>query len=211
LEISLSNQDILVSSLLVIAFVIPIVTIIQIHPDGIDLQLNYQYSHSLRRGDSGASTTYADYDISSVAKLDNLSLVLDMEVREYPVWMNVSSWSLGDAVQIGDQIVTIVGTSDRNELDCWVGELQNGTEVYYSREFGVFLGTYWHDFDFIGMTYYYSETRKIELTYQNLMELYRVEYEFNIDAIVISIIIIESAALIWFYESGRIDVLLRKS
>jgi hypothetical protein len=203
-----------VSSLLVIAFIIPIVTIIQVHPDGIDLQLNYRYTHSLQRGswDSDTSITYSNYEISSVAKLDNLSLVLiDMEVRNYPVWINVSSWSLGDTVQIGDQIVTIMGVSERNELECWVGQLQNGTEVYYLKEFGVFLGTYHHEWDWSGTTYIYSETYKIELTYQNLMDLYKMEYEFNFDAIILSIIIIESAAIIWLYESGRIGVLLRKS
>jgi hypothetical protein len=146
-----------------------------------------------------------------VAKLDNLSLVLDMEVREYPVWINTSSWSLGDTVQIGDQIVTIVGTSDRNELNCWVGQLQNGTDVYYSRAFGVFLGTYWHDFDFSGMTYIYSETYKIELTYQNLDDLYRIDYAFNFDALILSTIVLESAAIVWLFEKDRGGLSLRKS
>ncbi len=202
------------SSLLVIAFVIPIITIIQIHPDGIDLQLNYRHTHSLQQGswDSDTSIAYSNYEISSVAKLDNLSLVLiDMEVREFPVWVNVSSWSLGDTVQIGDQIVTIMGDSERNELQCWVGQLPNGTDVYYSKEFGVFLGTYYHDWDWSGTMYIYSETYKIELTYQNLMDLYRVEYELSFDAILLSFIILELAAIIWLIEKGRGGVLLRKS
>jgi hypothetical protein len=203
-----------VPSLVIIAFVIPIITIIQIHPDGIELQLNYRYTHSLKRGSlsSDTTTTYTNYEIISVAKLENLSLVLnDFEVRRYPVWINVSSWSLGDTVHIGEQIVSIMGTTDRNELECWVGQLPNGTDVYYSRAFGVFLGTYWHDFDFSGMDYIYTETYKIELTYQNLEDLYRVDYAFNFDALILSTIILEAAAITWLIERGRKGVSLRKS
>ena len=201
-------------SLVVIAIIIPITTIIPIHPDGMELQLNYRYTHSVQRGgfDSEPSTTHSSYEISSVAKLDNLSLVLsDMEVRGYPVWINVSSWSFGDTVLIANQTVTIEWDSERNGLECWMGQLQNGTDVYYSKVFGVFLGTYWHDFDFMGTTYFYSETYKIEITYQNLLDLYRTDYEFNFDAIILSTIIIEAAVIIWIFERGWRGFSLRKS
>ena len=195
----------MVASLVVIALAIPIITIVQIIPDEIDLQLNYLYTHSVQRGsfDSNTSTNYASYGFSEAATLDNLSLALDnKEVRGYPVWINVSSWDFGDAVQIANQTVTIEGDSERNGMECWMGQLQNGTDVYYSKAYGIFLGTYYHEFEFIGATFY-SETYQIQLTYQNLMDFFEIEYEFNIDAIVLSIAIIESAIIIWLVERGR--------
>jgi hypothetical protein len=202
-----------VPSLIVIAFVIPLITIIQIHPDGINLQLNYRYTHSLRRGswDSGTSTSYTDYEISEVAKLENLSLVLNIEIRQYPVWINVSSWDFGDTVRIANQTATIMWDSERYGFGCWIGELENGTDVYYSKEFGVFLGTYYHEWDFSDTMNIDSETYKIELTYENLRDLYRIDYAFNFDALIFSTIIIESAVIIWIFKKGWRGLSLRKS
>ncbi|MFX1260500.1 MAG: hypothetical protein ACFFAZ_00300 [Promethearchaeota archaeon] len=193
------------ASLIVIALAIPIITIVQIIPETIDLQLNYLYRHSVQHGsfDSDTGTNYTIYEFSSAATLDNFSLVLSgKEVRSYPVWINVSSWDFGDTVQIANQTVTIEWDSERNGLECWIGQLQNGTDVYYSKEYGVFLGTYYHEFEFIGATFY-SETYQIELTYQNLMDFFEIEYEFNIDALVLSIVLIEAAIVIWLVERGR--------
>ena len=194
------------ASLIVIALAIPIITIIQTAPEAIDLQLNYLYRHSVQRGrlDSDTSTNYTVYEFSSAATLDNYSLVLSgKEVRSYPVWINVSSWDFGDTVQIANQTVTIEWDSERNGFECWMGQLQNGTDVYYSKVYGVFLGTYYPEFEFIDATSIYSETCQIELTYQNLMNFFKIEYEFNIDAIVLSVVIIEAAIIIRLVERGR--------
>jgi len=206
-----------VPGLLIIAFVIPLITVVPIQTDVIDLQLNYRYRHYTRQGSwdsvvSEVESTYTTYEISAAVDLDNLSLALrDQEVREYPVWVNVSSWSVGDSVRVGDQIVTVMGDSERYGFECWNVELLNGTDVYYSMEFGIFLGTYYYEWNSSGGSYFVSETCQIELIFENLDDFFNVEHEFNSDAILLSLIISEMAVIIWLIEKGERGVLLRKS
>lgn len=185
--------------------------------DGIELHLNYRYSQVTRQGNyhstvSEVENAYATYDISAAVDLDNLSLVLsDNDVRGFPVWANVSSWSVGDSVRIGDQIVTVMGDSERDGFGCWIAELPNGTDVYYSIGWGIFLGTFYYELNSTEVPNFVSETRRIELTFENLDDFYNVEYKLSIDAVLLSLIILEIAAIIkLIVMSGRVD-LLRKS
>lgn len=206
------------TSLVVIALCLPLITMIPVQTaNGIELNLNYRYSQVTRQGNlhstvNEVENAYVTYDISAAVDLDNLSRVLsDSEVRGFPVWANVSSWSVGDSVGIGDQIVTIMGDSERNGFGCWIAELPNGTDVYYSLGFGIFLGTFYYELNSTGVPNFVSETRMIELTFENLDDFYNVEYKYSVDAVLLSLIILEIAAITQLIVmSGRAD-LLRKS
>ncbi|MFW9888103.1 MAG: hypothetical protein ACFFER_07975 [Candidatus Thorarchaeota archaeon] len=206
------------ASLVIIALCLPLITMIPIQKtDGIELRLNYQYTQYTRQGSyqstvNEVENAYVTYEISAAVDLDNLSLVLsDNEVRGFPVWANASSWSVGDSVRIGDQIVTITGDSERDGFGCWIAELPNGTDVYYSMGWGIFLGTFYYELNSTEVPNFVSETRRIELTFENLDDFYNVEYKFSMDAVLLSLIILEIAAIIQLIVvSGRAD-LLRKS
>ncbi|MFX0056487.1 MAG: hypothetical protein ACFFAX_15450 [Promethearchaeota archaeon] len=206
------------ASLVIIALCLPLITMIPIQTtDAIELHLNYRYTQYTRQGSFHSSineveNAYATYEISAVVDLDNLSLVLsDNEVRGYPVWANTSSWSVGDSVPIGDQIMTVMGDSERDGFACWIAELPNGTNVYYSTGFGIFLGTFYHELNSTGVPNFVSETRRIELTFENLDDFYDVEYEFNLDAVLLSAIILEITAIIHLTVMSRRADSLRKS
>ncbi|MFW9888104.1 MAG: hypothetical protein ACFFER_07980 [Candidatus Thorarchaeota archaeon] len=187
---------------MIIALLIPFITMVRVHSEEIHLSLTYEYSHFYRQiGSENTNETSETYNISVVVSLDNLSIALSGEEFEgYPVWVNVSKWSEGDIIQLGGQEVTILSSQDRYGFYCWVAEDQNGTEIYYHKEFGIFLGSYYWFPDWVEGTLWVWETREISLTNQNIDDFNAVEYMYNADAILFSAILIESVVLVIAYD-----------
>lgn len=172
------------------------------HAEEIHLDLTYEYVHFYNQiGSERMNETIETYSISVGVSLDNLSLALgDEEFRGYPVWVNVSMWNEGDTIQLGGQEFMILSSQDRHGFYCWVAEDQNGTEIYYHREFGIFLGSfYWFPYSAEGTSWVW-ETREIDLTNQNIDDFNAVEYMYNSDAILFSAILIESVVLAVAYD-----------
>jgi hypothetical protein len=184
--------------LLIIALVIPLITISRVHCDEIQVELHYRYEYTHRNvGSEEVTSTSETYEVSVAATLDNLSLALSGEVvREYPVWVNVSTLSVGDTIQLTDQALTIMSSSERYGFYCWEAETHNGTKVYYHKELGIFLGYSYYDSAWLGGTNWAWTGYDIDMTYENLHEFYSVDYVFNSDALLLSLVLIESVVVI---------------
>jgi hypothetical protein len=202
LEIPVRGRNTVLASLVIIALVIPFITIVIVHAEEIHLNLSYKYVHVYRQFQSdNTNETSETYNISVVVSLDNLSLALSGEEFEgYPVWVNVSMWSGGDTIQLGGQEFTILSSQDRHGFYCWVAEDQNGTEIYYHKEFGIFLGSYNWELVRVEDSFLVWETREIYLANQNIDDFNAVQYIYNTDAILFSAILIESVLLVIAYN-----------
>ncbi|MFX1543730.1 MAG: hypothetical protein ACFFCR_12065 [Promethearchaeota archaeon] len=202
MEIPVKGRNSVLMGLLVIALLIPFITMVTVHAEGIHLDLTYEYLHFYRQiGSENTNETSETYSISVGVSLDNLSLALSGEEFEgYPVWANVSMWSEGDTVQLGGQEVTILSSQTRYGFYCWVAEDQNGTDIYYHKEFGIFLGSYYWESFWLEDSFSVWETREIFLTNQNIDDFNAVQFMYNTDAILFSAILIESVILVPAYE-----------
>jgi hypothetical protein len=186
----------------IIALVIPFITVVIVHAEEIHLNLSYEYVHVYRQFQSDNTTeTSETYSISVGVSLDNLSLALSGEEFEgYPVWVNVSTWNEGDTIQLGGQEFTILSSQDRHGFYCWVAEDQNGTEIFYHKEFGIFLGSYYWEPVWMEDSSWVLETREIYPLDQNLGDFNAIQYVYNTDAILFSAILIESVILVVAYD-----------
>lgn len=212
MEISLRDRDFLLASLIVIALVIPLITIQRVHSEEIELELHYRYEYSYRSVDTSYDDS-ATYWISVGATRDNLSLALSgEEVLGYPVWLNVTDWSVGYEILLADTIYTVDSSQERYGFYCWRAGTNDGTHVYYHKELGIFLGSSYFDSNWLGGTVWTWTSRDIDMTYQNIDDFDLVEYVFNPDALLLSVILIEGGAIYVLADKRTIKLaLLRNS
>ncbi|MFX0056486.1 MAG: hypothetical protein ACFFAX_15455 [Promethearchaeota archaeon] len=187
---------------MIIALVIPFITMVTVQAEEIHLDLTYEYVHVYNQiGSEDTNETSETYSISVGVSPDNLSLALrDEEFRGYPVWVNVSMWNEGYAIQLGGQEFTVMDSQDRYGFYCWVAEAQDGTDIYYHKVLGIFLGSYYWFPDWVEGTFWVWETREISLTNQNIDDFNVVQYMYNTDAILFSAILIEAVIFVIAYD-----------
>ena len=134
------------------------------------------------------------------------------DVRGYPVWLNVTNWSIGHEILLADNIYTVESSQERYGFYCWRASAYDGTNIYYHKELGIFLGSSYFDSDWLGGTDWIWTSRDIDLTYQNIDDFDSVEYIFSPDVLLLSVILIEGGVIFMLADRRTMKLApLRKS
>ncbi|MBN2230395.1 MAG: hypothetical protein JW779_12470 [Candidatus Thorarchaeota archaeon] len=124
----------------------------------IELSLVYKHTHSTFDSTLGWRGEEEYIPVSINVSNNTLPEVLGSEdINGFPLWANTSTWEVGLLVTVGDHILNITGNqSIVHNLACWSG-IEEGEEVFYSKDMGLFLmwmfyqeggafpGNYWID------------------------------------------------------------------
>lgn len=113
---------------------------------GVDLELSYRLNIESFSTQEGHRSTQNVTVLSFSLCLNNISEVLSNEsLWTYPIWLNVSDWSLGAEVWIRGLRVDIVDDQSMYGFDCWKVEKNDETSLYYSKKLGFLIYSIYSD------------------------------------------------------------------
>lgn len=134
----------------------------------VDLSLTYKHYQSSYTSQSGWSSTEELTVLTYSVSLNNVSDVLSGEsFGGYPLWLNVSTWDVNDAVNIGSTEGIVVGELSLYSYDCWKVELDEDTAVFYDKELGIFTQSSWYQTGSTGFMQMWTENDQYSLTSEN--------------------------------------------
>jgi hypothetical protein len=161
-----------------------------------EISIKYQYHYAVYTSNSGWSGSTVTESFLFIVSRVNIHQVLGgQNYRGYPVWQNVSLWTLSSIVNIGGVSANITDETNWRGHDCWRCDIDEATIVYYDKNSGLLLQSISSTAGGDVFTDLWMYTEEITLSSVNYAGLYAIEVKQT--GVILAAIFAELAVITW--------------
>lgn len=161
-----------------------------------EISINYQYHHASYTSNSGWNGYTVTESVSYIVSRVNIHQILEgQSYRGFPVWRNVSQWSLSSAVNIGSASAHVINETNWRGHDCWICETDDEITVYYDKDSGLLIQSRSSTVGSEGFMDLWMVTDEITLSSENYAGLYAIEIKQT--GFILAAVFAELAVITW--------------